>query len=109
AAREHAKERRQAFGQVEGQRTVRKEMGIELQRVKRELEDRVADGAFVGMKEMALVEIEAKDTDGKRGRRHRGKEPPRAAGDGRSHAVPSVSPSSLRMILAAAIRSPARK
>ena len=77
AARRRREERRHGLRQVEGERAVREEVRVELERAEGELEDRVADRALVRVEEVVLVEIEAVQPDGERGRHHREQEPSR--------------------------------
>ena len=63
-----------AFVEVEGQRAVREEVRVELERMEGELEDRVADGALVRMEEMVLVEVQSDEADaeGEQGQKEQG-------------------------------------
>ena len=59
AAGDLREERRQGLRQIEGQRAIREEVRVELERVEGELEDRVADGTLVRMEEVVLVEVQS--------------------------------------------------
>ena len=88
-------ERRQGLRQIEGQRAVREEVRVELERLEGELEDRVADGALVRMEEVVLVEVQSDEADAEseQGQKEQGS----AKRSRRRERVPRVGTGSFRL------------